>query len=347
MKFPADFRWQPQGETIGQGGQGQVLAVVDNTGELPGTWALKVLRNKQPGQAYERFVREIMAVQILDHPNVIRVVDFSRPEADFQYYVMEVIEGAVSLERILASEKNPFFADPIKSLALFRDICLALAACESSEPPIVHRDLAPANILICPNLRPKIIDFGLCQVEGHNAITLVDEGVGTVNYMAPECESGSTEPIGTAADLYSAGKVLWSAITGMRAFSRESSAFDGKSMKEIFPDATSTWHLHHIFESTIRRDWRNRWESAAAAARAAEEIEQLIQNGYPPLEQIVGGTCPICGYGKLQDFKGGHAVFGNPNPRGIVSRQCTYCGFCFAFNCENSGSILRRRSELE
>ena len=49
----------------------------------------------------------------------------------------------------------------------------------------------------------------------------MDEGVGTVNYMAPECESGSDDVIGIGADLYSAGKILWSAITGLKAFSRE------------------------------------------------------------------------------------------------------------------------------
>jgi len=57
---------------------------------------------------------------------------------------------------------------------------MAIRECERSEPPIVHRDLSLTNVLVFPNLRPKIIDFGLCQIEGQRTITLIDEGVGTV-----------------------------------------------------------------------------------------------------------------------------------------------------------------------
>lgn len=346
MKIPKDLRWEGTGATLGEGGQAQVHLVKDKMGELDGVWALKALKRNQPGQAYERFSREIAAIKKLQHPNIIKIIDNSIPDAEFQFYVMEYIEGAKPLEKIIKLQDNPFYANPLRSLNLFEQICSALVECEESSPKIIHRDLSPSNILVKSDLTLKIIDFGLCQIQEHETITLVDEGVGTINYMAPECEAGSVEKIGIGADLYSAGKILWTAITGLRAFSRENPVFRGKSMPDIFSEDPSTWHLHHIFEKTIRRDWRNRWSSAKDAVSTARRVRYLIQCGYPPLEEIAS-QCPICGVGTLADFSGSHVVFGNPNPQGIYGVQCSYCGFCFPVNLMKRKEILEERKKLE
>lgn len=346
MKIPSDLRWVSTGKTLGEGGQAQVFLVQDKTGEFEGAWALKALKHVEPGQAYERFSREVTAIKKLQHPNIIRIVDNSSLDNKFQFYVMEYIDGARPLEKFIGAEANPFYGNPLRSLWLFEQICSALVACENCSPKIVHRDLSPSNILVKPDLTIKVIDFGLCQVQDHKTITLIDEGVGTVNYMAPECESGSEDLIGVGADLYSAGKILWSAITGLKAFSRENPVFNAKSMPEIFPEYPKTWHLHHIFEKTIRSEWRNRWGSANHAIAMARRVRFLIECGYPPLEEI-GPRCPICGFGELSSFTGGHIVFGNPNPPGIESRQCTYCGICFPFNSLKRRETLDNRKKLE
>jgi serine/threonine protein kinase len=346
MRIPKDLRWELTDKTLGEGGQAQVFLVRDKGAEFEGVWALKVLKRGEPGQAYERFSREVSAIKKLQHPNIIRIVDSSSIEDKFQFYVMEYIEGARPLEKVIKTERNPYYDNPLRSLWLFEQICSALVACENCSPKIIHRDLSPSNILVNPDLTIKVIDFGLCHLQGHETITLVDEGVGTVNYMAPECESGSEDMVGVGADLYSAGKILWSAITGLKAFSRETAVFNAKSMPEMFPDDPKTWHLHHIFEKTIRRDWRNRWGSATQAEAVARRVRFLIESGYPPLEEI-GPRCPICGVGELTDFQGSHMVFGNPNPRGIASRQCMYCGICFAFNATGRRETIEGRKKLE
>ena len=346
MKIPKELRWEATGNTLGEGGQAQVFLVKDKTEEFSGVWALKTLKRDQPGQAYERFSREVSAISKLQHPNIIRIVDSSKPDDKFQFYAMEYIEGARPLEKVIKFEHNPFYGNPVKSLDLFKQICSALVECESCSPKVIHRDLSPSNILVKPDLTIKVIDFGLCQLQGNETITLIDEGVGTVNYMAPECESGSDEVIGVGADLYSAGKILWSAITGLKAFSREHPVFTGKSMPEMFPDSPNTWHLYHIFEKTIRHDWRNRWGSSTQAIAVVRRVRSIIDCGYPPLEEI-GPRCPICGIGELTEFPGGLGVFGNPNPPGIVARQCTYCGICFAINSLKRKEILDTRKKLE
>ena len=343
MKIPSSSKWQSEGRTLGQGGQASVVEVIDKTGELTGKFALKGLSKGKPKKAYERFAREIEAIKKLQHPNIIRIVDYSNPTDEFQFYVMETVEGAKSLKQIINGNENSYYANPQKSLQLFIQILEAIYAC--SQVNIVHRDLSLGNILVKSDGSIKVIDFGICQIEEHDTITLVDEGVGTQNYMAPECESGAAGEVSVASDLYSAGKILWSAITGMKAFSRESPVFNQKSLVEILPNNPQAWHLQHIFEKTIRHNAQDRCKSADEALNLVRHILFLVISGYPPLE-IVGRNCPICGFGKLSGASGLHMVFGNPNPEGVYSLKCDYCGFCFAVDRELRNQNIKDRKLL-
>ena len=330
MKIPTNLRWKPTGKTIGQGGQGHVVEVTDPALSSQ-VFALKALAKNASQKAYERFAREMSALKNLSHPYIIKVVDYSQPAADFQFYVMEFCSEAESLKKKMDEGRNHASGDALKALSLFEKIVTALAVCEQQAPKIVHRDLSPANVLVLPDETIRLIDFGLCQIENETAITLTDEGVGTPNYMAPECESGSEGRIATPSDLYSAGKILWSAITNQRAFSRETPAFTTKSMQQMFPANPETWHLQHLFEYTIRHDPAKRWQDTTDALFWTKQVRNLILGRYPPVETI-GKICVVCGVGELSDFQGSHMVFGNPNPSGIYSRKCDYCGHCFAID---------------
>lgn len=284
MKIPSSLKWKSEGKTLGQGGQASVVEVIDETNELTGKFALKGLSKGKPKKAYERFAREIEAIKQLRHPNIIQIVDHSDPNDDFQFYVMESVEGAKSLKQIVSSDENPYYANPQKSLQLYIQIIEAIHAW--SEVNIVHRDLSLGNILVSLDGSIKVIDFGICQIDDGNTITLVDEGVGTQNYMAPECESGAVGKVSVASDLYSTGKILWSAVTGMNAFSRENPVFNQKSLIKILPDNPETWHLQKIFETTIRQNPLERCKSAEDALNLSRHILFLVISGYPPLEKI-------------------------------------------------------------
>ena len=164
--------------------------------------------------------------------------------------------------------------------------------------------------------------------------------------MAPECESGAFGEVSVSSDLYSAGKILWSVVTTMNAFSRESPVFGQKSIPNLLPDFPEAWHLQHIFEKTIRQNPQDRCKNAKEALNLARRVQFLILSGYPPLE-LIDKNCPICGFGVLGAGSGGlHMVFGNPNPPGIVSCQCDYCGFCFAVNRELRAQNLQKKQQL-
>lgn len=321
-----------------------MVVVSDTTGELNGEFALKGLSTGKPAKAYERFSREIHAIGQLNHPSVIKVFDHSEPDDEFQFYVMEYHPGAESLKKLMASNQNPFAGDALKATKFFVKLVEAFSQWE--EIKFAHRDLSPGNVLILPNEAIKIIDFGLCQIPTKEVITLSDEAVGTQNYMPPECETGAVEDVTSIADLYSIGKLLWSAITNKQAFSRESPAFDDRSMSKEFPERPDTWHLHHLFEGTIRKDPTNRFPDSKAALHCAQRVEHLIQSGYAPLEVMMQGRCPSCGWGLLKGFQGSHMVFGNPNPSGISATQCDYCGQCFAISRDKAKARLIARQQL-
>jgi serine/threonine protein kinase len=344
VKIPERLKWKPTGQSLGKGGQGSVFVVVDKTSESEDRYAMKVLTPGKPPKVYERFAREIGAMMILDHPSIPKIFDHSQAGDDFQFYVMEFIPGAQSLKSLLNTAKNPYHANVLVSLSLFEEIARVIAFCEAQG--IVHRDLSSQNVLVLPDGGIRIIDFGICQIDETSTITLVDEGLGTRNYAPPECESGFGGKITSKSDLYSAGKILWSAVTNRHAFAREAPIFGANSLPSVLPDRPDTWHLFHIFEKTIRKDVRHRFENAGTALECCREIRRLVFGGFPPIEMLET-KCPLCGIGSIDSFTGSHMVFGNPNPPNVHAYKCDRCGYCFAVDDNVANIELERRRALE
>jgi serine/threonine protein kinase len=319
-------------------------------GQSPGDptpYALKELRADAPKEAHRRFVREIEALKRLSDPGIIGIIDHSAFEDRYQFLVMEKPPGARPLRDVIFGTPNPFHGDAMASLDLIAKILSALKGCESER--ITHRDLSPNNILFLPDGSIKIIDFGICQIQEGQMITLTDEGFGTRDYTAPECESGQEGAIGTHSDLYSVGKILWSAVTSRRAFAFERAGFTTLSMKELFPKRPEIWHLHNLFEKTIRSAPENRHQTSDAALWTVERVRFLIEGRYPPLELLASKRwCPVCGVGELQQFSEDQYVFGNrDNRRPIIALQCSRCGHCLAFNPQVLDAEIEGRARLE
>ena len=333
MRIPDELPWQATGNTLGSGGQGEVQIVTHETDPQGQKYALKVLRNAGARQARQRFRREIEAIKNLTSSVIVKVIDHSNEDAPFQFYVMEYHEGAKTLDSIITSTTNPYRGNVTMSLGLFEQVISAIAECQAAVPPIVHRDINPQNILVLPDNSIRLIDFGICQVQDGTMITLVDENVGARNYTSPECEAGNDNSIRVNSDIYSAAKVLWSAITSSRAFAREAPVFNDKSMERIFPTRPETWHLSHIFERTIRENQSDRVQGISETLDAIREVQYLIEMGFPPLQEVAS-RCPSCGLKTVGDYLEGYGMIGNSMPRGLVSLICGSCGFWFVRNTE-------------
>lgn len=162
--------------------------------------------------------------------------------------------------------------------------------------------------------------------------------------MSPECEIGSEEFITSKSDLYSAAKILWSAVTGMQVFARERPAFSSHSMQAMFPNAYQMWFLDEIFEKTIRGRPSDRG--------TPDELEKLAKNlafavkfGAMPLQKL-DTTCSVCKIGSLAPFLESLNPFGPYGPRGVEWRRCQRCGFCFPIDLNVLQSRMERNKNL-
>ena len=266
--------WKLLGKNLGRGGQGDV-ELVQRLSEPNGkTYALKYLGQRGGPKAHERFRAELDALTKVDHPGIVKIIEHAKESDPHQYYVMDYVEGASSLRRRMDQDSNPFFRNPLLAIEGFIQIVEALSACEKLG--LTHRDLSPANVLVTETGRILLIDFGLCHFVDGTRVTLTDEAVGTPHYRSPECSGYSSVATTIKADLYSAGKLLWSMITNKTAFDREKPVFNDLSLLRVMPDLPMSWHFHHVFEGSIRQSPNNRFASCARALETANRVRCLI-----------------------------------------------------------------------
>jgi len=170
-----------------------------------------------PNYERDRIDREIQALQTINHPNVVRLIEYtfsSKPGQQRHYIVEEFIEG-----QDLQDTLTPGKPWPIKAVAqFFSALCDGLFAMKEKE--IVHRDIKPANIRVRPDRSPVIIDFGLARHLNLPDLTQTIDGaaIGTPRYFAPEQFDGTKHDIDHRTDLFALGILLYEALTGESPF---------------------------------------------------------------------------------------------------------------------------------
>jgi hypothetical protein len=102
----------------------------------------------------------------------------------------------------------------------------------------------------------------------------------------------------------------------------------------MLPDVRLSWHLHHVFEKTIRQSPQSRFNDAAQAIKVSRWVIRLIEDRFKPLEQIADGTCPLCGIGKYGNTIGLNTYYANdmrPWGKAIapVNDSFDVCPYCF------------------
>lgn len=197
---------------IGAGGMGEVYLAEDT--ELDRRVALKFLAPHlcQDSDCHARFKREAQAAARLNHPNVVAIHEVSEYNGR-PFFAMEYV-GGQSLSDLMKEGKLP--ASRVAGLSV--QICEGLH--RAHQAGIVHRDIKPTNILMDPEGRPKICDFGLAAVQGCDPLTKTGSTLGTVSYMSPEQVKG--EPLDPRSDIFSLGVVMYELLAGRPPFNRSS-----------------------------------------------------------------------------------------------------------------------------
>lgn len=195
-------------EKLGEGGMGTVYKAEDTLLRRP--VALKFLAPKWLGDQTTqiRFQREAQAAGSLDHPNICTVYGIERG-AGSSFIVMAFIPGQ-SLDRLVAARRLTI------GDALDIAIQTGEGLKEAHKKGIVHRDVKSANIMVTPEGRVVIMDFGLAQLSERSRITRSGTALGTMTYMSPEQALGKR--VDRRADIWGLGVVLYEMLTGRFPF---------------------------------------------------------------------------------------------------------------------------------
>jgi len=269
-------------EKIGAGGMGEVYRAHDQ--HLERDVALKILPAGflTDEAARKRFRGEALALSKLNHPNIATVFDFDT-QGNVDFLAMELIQGTPLTDQVKAG--------PMPEKEILRvGMQLADGLAAAHAQGVIHRDLKPGNLMITPDGRLKILDFGLAtltQPEGDPDITRkaveTTSISGTVPYMPPEQLRGQTTDV--RSDIYAAGAVLYEMATGRRPFPQSQSA-------ELIGAI-----LHHkpAQPSTLNRRMTSGFESVVMKSldKEPEHRYQSSRELLVALEGIGSGITPV------------------------------------------------------
>ena len=253
---------------IAIGGMGEVWEATDHV--IGRTVAIKILKDEYMGDPgfLERFRAEARHAALVNHEGIASVFDYGE-EAGSAFLVMELVPGE-ALSTILERDGS---LSTDKTLDIVAQTSAALQAAHAAG--LVHRDIKPGNLLITPDGRVKITDFGIARIADQVPLTATGQVMGTVQYLSPEQASG--HPASPATDTYSLGIVAYECLAGKRPFTGESQvAIAMAQINEQPPPLPPTVAVpvQNLVMAMIAKKPEERPASTAAVARAATALRR-------------------------------------------------------------------------
>lgn len=253
---------------IAIGGMGEVWEATDLIIGRP--VAIKILKDEYLGDPgfLERFRAEARHAALVNHEGIANVYDYGEEEGS-AFLVMELVPGE-PLSSVLEREHS-LPADRV--LDIVAQTATALHAAHAAG--LVHRDVKPGNMLITPDGRVKITDFGIARIADQVPLTATGQVMGTVQYLSPEQASGHAAS--PATDVYSLGIVAYEALAGRRPFTGESQV--AIAMAQIndtpadLPDSVPE-PVRRLVMSCIAKNPTDRPTTSALLARAAQALRR-------------------------------------------------------------------------
>ena len=223
----------------------------------------------------KRFEREAKAAASLSHPNICTVYEIDQAGGK-SFLAMELVKGDSLEARI---DKGPA---PLKeALDIARQIAEGLQ--EAHTAGVVHRDIKPGNILVTPDGRAKILDFGLALLSEGSKLTKLDTTVGTVAYMSPK--QGQGAEVDHRTDIWALGVVLYEMVAGVRPFKGK---YDQALLYEIVQEepepltgirAGVPMELEFIVGKCLAKDSDQRYQSTADLIVDLGSLQEKLKSG--------------------------------------------------------------------
>ncbi|WBU37222.1 serine/threonine-protein kinase [Homoserinibacter sp. YIM 151385] len=281
---------------IAIGGMGEVWQATDLV--IGRTVAIKILKDEYLGDPgfLERFRAEARHAALVNHEGIANVFDYGEEDGS-AFLVMELVPGealsaVLERERVLSTDRV---------MDIVAQTASALQA--AHQAGLVHRDIKPGNLLMTPDGRVKITDFGIARIADQVPLTATGQVMGTVQYLSPEQASG--QPASAATDIYSLGIVAYEALAGRRPFTGESQvAIAMAQINEAPPElpVTVSEPVRNLVYTSISKKPEDRPASSAHLARAAQALRRGDVAGAIAAVPGVAGANPIDvpNYGQTQ-----------------------------------------------
>jgi len=271
---------------LGEGGMGVVWRGRDS--RLNRDAAIKVLPEGGGDDPYrrQRLLREAQAASALNHPNIVTIYDVGE-----DWVAMECVPGQTLAQLI---DGKPLRFKDAHNYA--RQVAGALAA--AHDAGILHRDLKPGNIMVTPDGRVKVLDFGLAKPMGEAnpgpqeatvkaALTEKGSLLGTFAYMSPE--QAQAKKLDARSDIFSFGAVLYEMVTGRRAFDGDSAA---STMSAVLrddpqPATEAPVTLQRVIERCLEKNPSKRFQHAADIEWALEQAPSTSTTSSAAMETPV------------------------------------------------------------
>ncbi len=268
-------------EIIGVGGMAVVYKAYDNIEDR--IVAVKILKEEFSSneEFLRRFKNESKAIAVLSHPNIVKVFDVSFGDL-LQYIVMEYIDG-ITLKEFIDQQGALRWKD-----AVHFTIQILRALQHAHDKGIVHRDVKPQNIMLLPDGKIKVTDFGIARFARSEHQTMTDKAIGSVHYISPEQARGDVTD--EKSDLYSIGIMLYEMLTGELPFEAENAVSvaimqlqnEPKSPREI--NSEIPLGLEQITMKAMQKDSLKRYQTAAEMLCDLEEFrrdpEMVFEHNY-------------------------------------------------------------------
>lgn len=297
---------------IGSGGMGEVY--LGEQVSLDRKVAIKVLHHdlhKQHGML-ERFKREARLLSAVEHPAVVRIIDFGETD-DSACLVMELVEGQ-SLFELLRS--GPL--DPARALQVLRQLAEGLAAIH--DRGIIHRDIKPENVFLSPTPRgeqARLLDFGIARLvepDADSAVSQVGVVLGTPEYLSPEQAIGAR--VDARSDLYCFGVVAYRVLSGRLPFNGPDARKYIAQHANVAPlplEQSAPWLASHrplvaLVMRLLEKNPENRFQNAHALAEALTAIAS------GPLPALTPTGTELSNAGAPAPVPSGTAAFGATSP---------------------------------
>jgi serine/threonine-protein kinase len=312
------------GRRIAVGGMGEVWQAVDV--RLDRTVAIKVLKAELCGDAefLHRFRTEARTTASLNHPGIAAVHDYGETAAipdgpeDTAYLVMELVEGE-PLAAILAREGR---INTDHTLDMLEQAGRALQA--AHERGLVHRDVKPGNILITPEGKVKLTDFGIAKAADAAPVTRSGMVMGTAHYIAPEQALGNDAT--PSSDVYSLAVVGYECLMGHRPFLSENAVTVAMMhIREIAPPLPPDVPpgVRALIEATLAKDPRRRYADGGEFANAVAAVRGGMPLPTPsslvvPQQRQLNVSVPNTG---VHQMPAQLPPMGNTYPPGLIPPQ--------------------------